>query len=1051
MGDQTHALFNHKTIERLCSYVKITDEESRAMSKWLALLKTDALGAEKKNYFRFAIIVLKDVLGYNIEEDLNFEEGNVEFSFVHPVTKKSVCIEVKGTLTKDLFSNQNREKPEHQTPIKQTWDYMGSGNFDYGIATNYRDFVLIDKTKGYSKYHLFDFMSLQGNLTKFKEFLAIFSHDSLLGTGILLKLYEESILEEREFTKEFYKLFHETRLMLIKEFQTDRQLTREEAVHYAQVFLNRLIFMFFAEDTGKIRKRLFSESVLDSLKLSTVSKFSKYACDTIVNLFEQLDKGSDRSSDIFGFNGGLFREKIDGRVFFNDLKDESYFSDVLQYSTLKKNFTLDEFSQKVVEKFKKTLNPITNNLLILSSFDFHSDLNVNILGHIFEQSLTDLEELQTEEKISKKKKEGVFYTPQYVTEYICKNTIIPYLSRSGTNKIEDLIEEYSDNIEALELKFKKLKLLDPACGSGAFLLQSIDVLLDIHKEIQLFKESHGNYIVTKKSKKRGRTTVAEYYTLKRWNEQEEARKIIENNIFGVDINDESVEITKLSLFLKIASTNRKLIDLSDNIRVGNSLISDAALDNKALDWKTQFEKIFRNNGGFDIIIGNPPYVSQKGTTNNPNIEYDEREYYRQTYKSLSQDLSTRGGVKLNLFALWIERAINLLAPKGTLGLIVHKNLLKVESYKFLRKFILENTSISEIFDLGGGVFENVTGETIILTLKNETRKGNKIMVKENINLANNQFKHGLISQDTFINTLDNMFNIYHDDTLERLKEKISHQSLKLEECYNIISFGLNTKDNKKFFSTHPSEGNWKKAVMGRHVGKWLIKSLGYVLYEEKVLTRTGDVKAFESTEKIILQRIGTGLVAAYDDKQLYCYNSTNMILAKDNRYELKYLLCLLNSKLINYYYVNAFSMKASLTVNITQGYLSQIPIKNISREKQASFVALADQIIRSYDDFYTKKTRFLNRVNSAFHITKNQKINEFYEINFIEFLKEVRMLSPIQLSLKEQDEWERYFEEYKEDLCNLRAHINKLQRDVDELVYAIYGLSSDEKRHIEVI
>ncbi|MEP0824787.1 MAG: hypothetical protein HRF40_04810, partial [Nitrososphaera sp.] len=164
MRDQAHALFNQKTIDKLCSAVNITDTQNNAITKWLALLKTGALDSEKKNYFKFGIIVLRDLLGYNIEEDLNFEEGNVEFSFTHPQTKKSVCIEVKGTSTKDLFASQNREKPEHQTPIKQTWDYMGRLSFDYGIATNYRDFVLIDRTKGYSRYHVFDFMSVQGNI-----------------------------------------------------------------------------------------------------------------------------------------------------------------------------------------------------------------------------------------------------------------------------------------------------------------------------------------------------------------------------------------------------------------------------------------------------------------------------------------------------------------------------------------------------------------------------------------------------------------------------------------------------------------------------------------------------------------------------------------------------------------------------------------------------------------------------------------------------------------------------------------------------------------------
>ncbi len=230
-------------------------------NEWLHLLKAGALYMEKKNYFRFGLIVLQDLLGYDVRKDLDYEEENIEFSFWDTYRQKGVCIEAKGTTTKDLFSDQHRNKPEHSTPIKQTWDNMGrKENFDFGIATNYRDFVLIDKSKGYSKYYHFDFMEIENNDNKLREFIAIFSKESIIDKGFLPKLYEESILEEREFTKQFYKLYHETRLMLIKEFEGNTDVSKDEAIHYAQIFLNRLFFLFFAEDTNKVKKRLFKDN-----------------------------------------------------------------------------------------------------------------------------------------------------------------------------------------------------------------------------------------------------------------------------------------------------------------------------------------------------------------------------------------------------------------------------------------------------------------------------------------------------------------------------------------------------------------------------------------------------------------------------------------------------------------------------------------------------------------------------------------------------------------------------------------------------------------------
>ena len=219
-----------------------------------------------------------------------------------------------------------------------------------------------------------------------------------------------------------------------------------------------------------------------------MTEHSKKIYDDVKELFISFDKGSDILG-VFGFNGGLFNGVIPDKIFFNDLMDSKFYDDVKQNSKLLKSTKLSEKAENIIKKHN-SLNPIISNLLIMDSFDFNTEVNVNILGHIFEQSISDLEGLKNQTD-SKRKKEGVYYTPEYITDYICRNTIIPYLSKTGTNQISILIDEYENNIEVLEKKFQEIKILDPACGSGAFLIKSIDVLLEINREIQLKKSIGG--------------------------------------------------------------------------------------------------------------------------------------------------------------------------------------------------------------------------------------------------------------------------------------------------------------------------------------------------------------------------------------------------------------------------------------------------------------------------------------------------------------------------------------------------------------------------------
>ena len=182
--------------------------------KWLSYLDAGDLKKEKSNYPKFMKIILQDILGFPME-DIGHEVDNVDFSFNNPAGKKVLCVECKGTGT-EPDALQHRAKKEHETPIKQTWDYVGSTGSDYGICTNYKEFVLMTRAD-YPALHWFDFESIRENREeKLKEFVGIFSKERLIDNdGSVEDLHKESVGEEKEFTTEFYKLFHQTRLMMI--------------------------------------------------------------------------------------------------------------------------------------------------------------------------------------------------------------------------------------------------------------------------------------------------------------------------------------------------------------------------------------------------------------------------------------------------------------------------------------------------------------------------------------------------------------------------------------------------------------------------------------------------------------------------------------------------------------------------------------------------------------------------------------------------------------------------------------------------------------------
>lgn len=355
----------------------------------------------------------------------------------------------------------------------------------------------------------------------------------------------------------------------------------------------------------------------------------------------------------------------------------------------------------------KALKDIIKSLYYpLSPYEF-SVLPATILGQVYEQflgkviRLTAGHQAKVEDKPEVKKAGGVYYTPDYIVDYIVKQTV------------GKLLEGKTPKQAA------KLKILDPACGSGSFLIGAYQYLLDWHRDW---------YIANNPAKWRKEIYQA------RGSEWKltvgERRRILLANIYGVDIDPQAVEVTKLSLLLKVLESpgqmelqlERALPDLSDNIKCGNSLVGTDYFQNtqlsleddeerwrvNAFDWEREFPEIFKGaNPGFDAVVGNPPYLKIEL------IEEPDRDYFSEKYKSFIK--------RFDVFGIFIEKAINLLCVKGRFGMIIPSTVLNNMSFRETRKLLIGKTAIETIVNLGGRVFKGVNNDTLILIFLREDK------------------------------------------------------------------------------------------------------------------------------------------------------------------------------------------------------------------------------------------------------------------------------------------------------------------------------------------
>jgi type I restriction-modification system DNA methylase subunit/REP element-mobilizing transposase RayT len=1136
-----------------------------------------------------------NVLGYtlNPQPDYNFV---LEKKTITDATKSDGAIllngevmgvvELKDTGTPDLDKVSNQAfgyKHKHKNCI-----YIITSNFEklrfyINDATDFEEFDLF--TLSQERFALL-FLCLQ---------------QQNIAANIPLQIKQQSLVQEENVTK---KLYADYSLFKRKLFQNiaAQNVQHDKLVLFkkTQKLLDRFLFIFFAEDKSLLPPNSVREILKQWEQLKEMDnyvplyeRFKKY--------FGYLDVGHiGKQHEIFAYNGGLFLP--------DEILDTINIDDTILYDGTR----------------------------TLSSYDFQTDIDVNILGHIFEHSLTEIEEIEhsisssTEQFSSpplrggrvglKRKKEGVFYTPRYITKYIVENTIgalctqkkdelqineeafAPQKRKANRKALLTTIETYRNWL-------LQLTICDPACGSGAFLNAALEYLKAEHRTADELKARiFGDPIV---------------YT-------DSDNSILENNLFGVDINEDAIEIAKLSLWLHTAKKGRKLSNLSNNIKCGNSLIDDATVaGDKAFKWKEEFKNVFkqkekkafhittathdsrtsermvkykvrekRNNGtrpkaeavwlandeevlvttvvaeiviedelnvmaynicrdhmhlllvceqdevsrimqkiksktaravnihrgvtvpqqtrehvslsaplptqhslwtqkfgckeitnedqlwntveyiktnrekhelpplelakvpikqqgsmlpclyqdyehafrieykgGFDVVIGNPPYGAK--------LDNSAKSFLLHNYKSFASNQ--------DIFSAFYEQSIFVLSIKGKIGLITPVSWQTGEKYFQLRKLFKERCQIDIAIKLPYDVFADAYVDTGLYFLSKKKNSNYSSLVYEfpirfKLNDLTNQTTFKVLQNKDWEEKQDLKF--ITSTSFCGIITKVKEGSICLSEISKSIRGIL---ANKEDISDEEITG-YKKLFSGDIYRYEMNSSFKWVKFGSNLKEKPNDYSWFQSNRILIRRLINRKfrIMAFYTDEEFVNKKDLYILKLNSENINIKYVLSLINCNLFSF-----LKTKGSTTASkddfsqLTLNDVRELPIKQISSEQQKPFIAKADTMLSKNKELNKLSGQFTKLLQAKFAtINSNNKLQSWYSLTANDFFKELSK-QKIKLPLSEQQEWLQYFEQQKINANNIQQTIQQTDKEIDAMVYELYGLSEEEIKIIE--
>lgn len=1044
------SIFNKRILDNKLNHMQLEDipnwvDKIKIIHNWKTSIESHDLNRTKEKSLQgiFFVHFIEKILGYTgivgkskwtfIQEQKTEVDGTIPDGVIGFFNAKNkdvrVVIELKDALTNLDEKQKNRDNK--QSPVEQafSYTYKYDGKCKWVIVSNYKEIRLYHSST-MLQYEKFEVVKLT-NPEEFKRFYYLLSAKNLInkeGNSIIDNLYISNIEQYKNITREFYKEYKDTRLRLFKIMKENNENINELILfEKAQKLMDRFIFICFCEGKELLPEHTF-KNVLQNAR-NSFEPTDNNIWIQLKGLFHAIDVGNP-PMNINRFNGGLFAEdKI-----------------------------LDNLS--IPDK-------LFDGLESLYKYNFDTDLNVNILGHIFEQSIGDIEEIKTEikgevvdKKDNKRKKDGIFYTPEYVTNYIVSKCIgewledkrkelgedtlpeLPELPELDENDVYTPIKKGQRKVTQLQKDIEQhrafwvrygevlsnIKILDPACGSGAFLNAAFDYLLE---EGERINREHIKI-----------TNTASLLDL--------TSSILKNNLYGVDLNEESVEITKLSLWLKTANKRDPLTSLDKNILCGNSLIKDIEIaKNKAFDWDIEFKDIM-NNGGFDIIIGNPPYGAKLNDL--------EKEYLTNNYQTTQYNFDT--------YKFFFELSFKLCQRNGYIGLITPNTYFVLEKSNLLREFIFDNYKIEELIELYD-VFPDAVVEPIISIYKKDrpfmSDKFKVICVPRKSELNSNFINAGITTTFSQLDLKRNegyLFN-YHETEIEKnICAKIDSISKPLSTYLNVTTgvkpyqrgkgIPKQTKDivvTKPFNGTVKIDDIWLPYMKGENIEKYTDKWDGEYLKYGEWLAEPRKATMF-SNEKIFIRQTSDTLIATYDNTGKVCKNTLHCIYKKEDypNIDIKFILALINSKLLNWKFQHDnFHIVGKPLAETKVIYVNRLPI--IYPTNTIEYTNLVDKLLQLNQLSYELAKQFIKFIELSYNPKKiSNKLWNFYNIEYIDFVKELQK-QKVKLSESTKFELMQLFDNKKQEIKKKQEEIDIINKQLDNMIYKLYKLN-DEEIHV---
>ncbi len=953
----------------------------------------------------------------------NFSEREAKKEVVAP-------FEMKGPATTDLDAIPPGGR---RSPVQQAWDYaIDTPGARWVLVSNCIEVRLYAFGRGRDAYELFDLTKLDDR-SEHERLWLILSAARLL-TGATDALLRETDNAYRDITEKLYVEYKALRDRLIS-FLTDAadgpKLPMRTAIEVAQKNLDRILFVAFAERTDLLPDKLLERATKARNEFRPEPYWKNFQA-----LFHEIDVGNE-GRGIWAYNGGLFAP--------------------------------DPTADSVVIP-----DPLATDLGALGQWDYKSDVPVTVLGHIFEQSITDLEKLralsrgETPPKISKRKREGVVYTPEIVTRFLVERTIgatlaegfRTILSAHGKDLPKNGDPIFAPKEKSAERAFwhdyaqflRRLRIVDPACGSGAFLVAAFDLLAREYRRVVTHLIALGQNV-----------------------EFDPFDEIVTRNLHGVDVNAESVEITRLALWLKTARNKHRLQNLEATIKVGNSLIDDAAFAERPFDWRAAFPNVFAQ-GGFDVVVGNPPYVRMELIK--PIKPYLEKHY-------------VVADERTDLYAYFFERGVGLLKPGGRLGYISSSTFFRTGSGENLRKFLGDNVAIEAVIDFGDlQLFEGVTTYPAIITLRKGGvgDSGMLSFLKLGADLPKDLEAEFTVKAIAMPRTrLGSGSWQLEDDKLARLRNKIVKARKRLGEVYGPPLFGIKTGLNEAFIVDQftrdrlverdkKSSKLLKPFVRGENVKRWCIEPEALFLintpkgkvdiatypsvrdwllpFKPELEKRATKQEWWELQQaqlayqgkfeapKIVYQDITATNPFALDRNGFLVANTCYVIPSDDAA-----LLAYLNSKLAWFFLSSVTNIARGGYLRLRTEFVEQLPLPTMpagERSQLGHFGDICSDVAARRFDIRASVNHRICDLAPSEHPKLSRKLDEWWTLDFAAFRAEIKRIFHAEIPVKERGEWEAYLATQAAEIRKLDVEIEKAEQEIDTLVYRLFDLTPEE-------